>query len=134
MDFSAPVQRRLETETLIWMTTVRSDGTPQSSLVWFLWDGERLLIYSRQSSRIRNVADNPNVALNFNSNAQGGAVVTITGIAVVDESQPPVTENENYLEKYGSDITRIGHTPSSFADAYPIPMIVTLATVRAWGN
>lgn len=116
------------------MTTVRPDGTPQSSLVWFLWDGERFLIYSRRSSRVRNLAHNPRVALNFNSNGRGGAVVTFTGTAVVDDTRPPVAENRDYLEKYASAIARIGHTPASFTDAYPVPLVVTPATLRAWGN
>ncbi len=134
MEIGDRVRRRLETEPLIWMTTVRVDGTPQSSLVWFLWEGNQILVYSRRSSRVRNLTENPRVALNFNSNDSGGAVATFTGTAEIDETRSPVPENPDYLEKYAADITRIGHTPSSFAEAYPVPVVVTLETIRAWGN
>jgi PPOX class probable F420-dependent enzyme len=40
-------ERRLREEQLIWMTTVRSDGQPQSVPVWFFWDGEKFLVYSQ---------------------------------------------------------------------------------------
>ena len=42
--------RRLREERIAWLTTVRadgSDGQPQSVPVWFLWDGETFLVYSR---------------------------------------------------------------------------------------
>ena len=31
-------ERRLREEQIIWMTTVRSDGQPQSVPVWFFWE------------------------------------------------------------------------------------------------
>jgi PPOX class probable F420-dependent enzyme len=38
---------RLREEEISWMTTVRSDGQPQTVPVWFLWDDEGFLIYSQ---------------------------------------------------------------------------------------
>jgi len=35
---------RLREEQIAWMTTVRSDGQPQTVPVWFLWDDEGFLI------------------------------------------------------------------------------------------
>jgi hypothetical protein len=42
------VERRLREEQIVCMTTVRSNGQPQSVPVWFFWDGEKFLIYSRK--------------------------------------------------------------------------------------
>jgi Pyridoxamine 5'-phosphate oxidase len=39
----AHAERRLRTEPIVWLTTVRADGRPQSSPVWFLWDGDGYL-------------------------------------------------------------------------------------------
>ncbi len=39
----ARAESRLREEMIIWLTTVRSDGQPQSVPVWFLWDGEQVL-------------------------------------------------------------------------------------------
>lgn len=125
---------RLESESLIWMTTVRPDGTPQASLVWFLWRGDHLLVYSRDSARVRNVAANPRVALNFNNNRTGGAVATFTALATRNDRVPPVFAHADYLAKYADDIARIGHTPESFSEAYPVPIEVAPTSVRAWGN
>jgi Pyridoxamine 5'-phosphate oxidase len=35
-DFGARVARRLREEETMWLTTVRTDGTPQPTLIWFL--------------------------------------------------------------------------------------------------
>ena len=40
----ARAEGRLRDEGIIWLTTVRSDGQPQSVPVWFLWNGESFLI------------------------------------------------------------------------------------------
>jgi PPOX class probable F420-dependent enzyme len=60
---SDPAERRLRDEQEIWITTVRSDGQPQSSLVGFLWDGREVLVLSQpEAGKIRNLRDNPKVA------------------------------------------------------------------------
>ncbi|MEJ7631695.1 MAG: hypothetical protein WKF28_04260 [Rubrobacteraceae bacterium] len=40
------VGRRLREEKVAWLMTVRRDGQRQSVSVWFLWDGETMLVYS----------------------------------------------------------------------------------------
>ncbi len=44
---------------MIWLTTVRSDGQPQSVPVWFLWDGETFVVYSRPGQqKLKNIGSN----------------------------------------------------------------------------
>ncbi len=53
-------EERLHDEEIAWLTTVRPDGQPQSVPVWFLWDGEGFLVYSRPGARkLRNIEANP---------------------------------------------------------------------------
>jgi PPOX class probable F420-dependent enzyme len=52
--------RRLREEKIAWLTTVRSDGQPQSVPVWFLWDGESFLIYSQPDrQKLKNIGRKP---------------------------------------------------------------------------
>jgi PPOX class probable F420-dependent enzyme len=133
-DFGARVARRLREEEVVWLTTVRRDGTPQPVPVWFLWDGgESVLIYSRPSQqKERNIANNPHVSLNFNSNAGGGDVVVLTGTAAIVSDVPPARENAAYVQKYDAAITRIGMNRDSFADAYSQAIRVTLTALRGF--
>ena len=77
-------ERRLREEEIAWLTTVRSDGQPQSVPVWFFRDGEKFLVYSQPGrQKLRNIERNPRVDLNLNSNAQGGDVVHVEGTAEI---------------------------------------------------
>jgi PPOX class probable F420-dependent enzyme len=62
----AHADRRLRSEQVAWLTTVRADGQPQSTPVWFLWDGETFLLYSQPGAqKVRNVTANPKVSLHL---------------------------------------------------------------------
>src|SRR6187402_1560147 len=105
-EFGARVARRLREERVIWLTTVRPDLTPQPSLVWFLWEAGTMLIYSKPNTpKLRNIEQNPTVALNFDGNGRGGDVVVFTGTARIDRLAPSVDQVAAYAEKYVSTIT-----------------------------
>ena len=42
----AHIDHRLHNDEVIWLHTTRPDGRPHAVVVWFLWDGETVLIYS----------------------------------------------------------------------------------------
>ena len=118
---------------MAWLTTVRPDGQPQSVPVWFLWDGEAFLIYSQPDRRkLKNVARNPRVHLNLNSNDRGGDVARAEGTAVVDEGFPLANEVAGYLEKYRTAIARIGYAPEVFARAYSVALRVSPTRWQVW--
>lgn len=104
---------------VVWLTTVRPNGQPQASPVWFVVDDDEFLIYSLDdTARTANLAANPRVSLNLDSNA-GSDVVTIEGVARIVED-PGSLEHPAYQAKYADGISRIGHTPESFADRYSV--------------
>ena len=60
----ARVAARLRDELVAWLVTVKPDGTPVPTPVWFWWDGETVLVYSQPGKpKLRNIAANPRVAL-----------------------------------------------------------------------
>ncbi len=126
-------ESRLREEEIAWMTTVRSDGQPQTVPVWFLWDDEGFLIYSQPNRpKLRNIARNPRVGLNLNSNDQGGDVVRLEGRARIVEDAPPAGEIEPYVEKYSDSIVRIGFDAEGFAREYSIAVRVTPDRWQVW--
>ena len=126
-------EARLREEQIAWMTTVRSDGQPQTVPVWFLWDDEGFLIYSQPDrQKLRNIARNSRVGLNLNSNERGGDVVRVEGTAEVIEDAPPANEIESYVEKYRDSIARIGFDAEGFARAYSIAVRVTPERWQVW--
>lgn len=130
-DFGKRVERRLREETVIWLTTVRRDGTPQPSVVWFLWDGESVLMYSRPNQqKQRNIERNPKVSLNFDSDGTGGNVIIITGDAHVVADAPLATEVPEYVAKYAERVKGIGMDAASFAQAYSVAIRITPTDLR----
>lgn len=126
-------ERRLREEEIAWLTTVRSDGQPQSVPVWFFRDGEKFLVYSQPGrQKLRNIERNPQVDLNLNSNAQGGDVVRVEGTAKIVEDAPPATEVPEYVEKYRDAIARIGFDPDGFARAFSVAIQVTPTRWQVW--
>jgi len=130
-EYGARVARRLAGDLVIWLTTVRADMTPDPSLVWFWWDGATLLIYSQPNKqKLRNIARNPTVALNFDSDGQGGNVIVITGTARIDEQAPRVHQQPEYAAKYAAKIKGMRLTAESFGQSYSVAIRVTPTKLR----
>jgi PPOX class probable F420-dependent enzyme len=131
--YGGRVSRRLNNEEVIWLTTTSRDGTPQPNPVWFLWDGESILIYSQpEAHKVRNIRRNPRVSLHFDAGASGEDVVVFTGSAVLDESLPQAHLNPAYLEKYRQGIAGIEMTPESMGGQYSMPIRVVPDKVRGF--
>ena len=126
-------ESRLKEEEIAWMTTVRSDGQPQTVPVWFLWDDDGFLIYSQPNrQKLKNISRNPRVGLNLNSNEQGNDVVRLEGMATIADDAPPSSEVPSYVEKYHESIARIGYDVEGFARAYSVAVRVTPERWQVW--
>jgi len=138
IDISTPfgryAERLLRTERIAWLTTVSADGTPQPNAVWFTWDGDTALMYSiPNQAKLKNIARNPNVALNLDSKKHGDGIVILTGSAAVDSSAPPLNKNPVYLTKYRTEIARLKlGTPAKMASEYSVPVRITPKKLRGF--
>ena len=123
--------KRLDLESIGWMTTVNRAGTPQTSPVWFLFDGESILVYSLEGTpRTANITANPRVSFNLDGDGLGGDVVVIEGDAAIDETAPKCYDIPAYMDKYQKFIDNYGWTPEYFSERYPIPIRITPTRVR----
>jgi PPOX class probable F420-dependent enzyme len=101
-------------------------------LIWFLYEEDgTLLIYSQPNkTKLRNIASNAAVSINFNSDEHGTGMVILDGAAVIDESANPAANHEAYLAKYSAGIASIDMTPESFSAEFSVPIRVVLQKVR----
>jgi PPOX class probable F420-dependent enzyme len=131
--FGGRVAQHLRQDVVVWFTTVTSGGTPQPSPVWFLWDGDReVLVFSKESQRVTNIAGNPQVSLNFRGDRLGGDIVVLTGEARIDPDSPPAHEVPGYVAKYGEHIAHLNLAPEKFAAEYHVAVRVTLTKLRGF--
>lgn len=123
--------QRLANDRLIWFTTVSRDGTPQPSPIWFLWDGDSVLMYSQPNTpKLRNIEANPRVSLHFDGNGQGGDIVVLTGEARLADHESLTDNFARYSEKYGAMIQRIGMDAETFSKTYSVPVRISLTRLR----
>ena len=132
-DFGARVAQRLRDEEIIWLTTVGRDGTPQPNPVWFHWDGQTFMIFSRPNqAKLRHIAANPRVSLHLRTDQHGGHVVVFTGQARIADAAPPEARMTEYRAKYAAGIERLGMTPEQMLASYSTAILVTPEKVRGF--
>ncbi len=131
IEINETVVQRLHDEQIIWFTTIRADGTPTPTPVWFLWTNNAFLIFSQPTAlKVRNIQHSPKVALNFHTDQYGGSVVVFYGEAHIDPNPVPAAELAVYLEKYAEGIKLIGMTAESLQQAFSTAIRVTPTRVR----
>ena len=120
----------IEKSEFIWFTTVRADGMPQPTPVWFVRDGDTFLIYTTTGAqKARNIAATPKVALGL-ANGDAGDYFVVQGEAAIDQATPKPTQMSAYFQKYKDGITEIGMTPESFDETFTLPIRITPTLVR----
>ena len=124
------IQRRLEKDVVIWLTTVGVDSRPHAVPVWFWWDGSSFLVYSVPGQKVDDIRANPHVQLHLNTGSGGDFVVRFDGEAEVAEDAPPATRMSKYMAKYRERIRSYGWTPKYFADRYHVPIRITPSRLR----
>jgi PPOX class probable F420-dependent enzyme len=133
-DFGQRVTRRLQEERIVWLTTVRADGRPEPSPVWFHWDGESIVIYSQPDTvKIRNIAARPNVALSLNSDYYGGDVVIISGEARIIPDVLAFDAFPALVEKYRENLDIPNSlTTKQFTTDYSVAIQIALTRLRGF--
>jgi PPOX class probable F420-dependent enzyme len=118
-EFGKRVASRLQEEQMIWLTTTGSDGAPQPRPVWFLWDEETFLIFSRPGgAKMKHISNNHLVAMHLDGNGKGGDIVVLIGEATIDDTGLRADEVADYVEKYSAGMKRLGMTAAQFSETY----------------
>ncbi len=125
-EFGRRVARELESEMVVWLTTVSPGGTPLPVPVWFHWTGDEFVLVSKpDQAKLRNITANPRVALSFNSDFQAEGYTRFTGTARLDIPHT-AAELDAYAAKYADRIPAIGFPDAgAYFAAYSEPMRVT---------
>ncbi|MEU5695609.1 TIGR03667 family PPOX class F420-dependent oxidoreductase [Actinosynnema sp. NPDC020468] len=131
-EFGARVLRRLTEEKIAWITSVDRNGTPQPAPVWFLWEDDRLIVYTPPTAkRVERLKANPRTSVNL-ADEGGQNVVVLTGTLAVDETVPGVPDNPAYLAKYGKWIDDRFEGAVKFGATYSVAVVFTPEKVRGF--
>jgi PPOX class probable F420-dependent enzyme len=126
--------RILDRELIGFLTAVAPSGQPQTAPVWFVRDGDDIVVYNQPNTpRLASIAVNPKVALTLRGDPRGMGGVSIEASAARDDTMPSPSDFPGYLDKYAAEIELIGYTPEQFSVGYRTGVRLTVNRVRAFG-
>ena len=116
---AARIVRFLEREPVVWLSTVRPDGEPHLVPIWFWWDGEALLVFSKPyAQKVRNLRERPSVMLALGDAEDDFDVGMVEGHAELLDTPTREVGVTGHLAKYRARMTEIGLTADEFAATY----------------
>jgi PPOX class probable F420-dependent enzyme len=130
-DDAAWAREHLADDVVGWLTTVAADGTPQSSVISFLWEGDSLFFYSQPDTpKLRNIARSPLVSFHLQSDPYGDHLLIIEGTAAEDRTVPPSDQHPAYQAKYREPLEHWGMGEVETARDFSVPIRITPRRVR----
>ncbi|MDO8754706.1 MAG: hypothetical protein Q7J80_12485, partial [Anaerolineales bacterium] len=102
--------------------------------VWFVWHQDSFMIFSRPNNgKVAHISQNPQVSLNFNTDAAKGDidVITFIGEAKIIAKPSTIDERAAYQGKYHDGILGIKMTVEEYWAAYST--VIRITPTRLWG-
>lgn len=122
-EFGALALRRIEEETLAWLTTIDRRGAPKSVPVGFIRDGDSLLIYSQlHQAKLHNIERHPKTSLHLQADPTRGDILTFSGTARIDPEALAATADSRYIAKYRDLLVNAELTQETFSSFYSVPI------------
>jgi PPOX class probable F420-dependent enzyme len=113
------------------LATVRPDGSPQSNVMWFAWDGSRIrMTHTKSRQKYRNFARQPRVALSVADPADPYRFLEVRGVVEkIEDDDAEASFYKSLQHRYGMDypipdaaervvVTIRPHTAVAVVDGY----------------
>lgn len=125
----------LRQDPVVWLSSVQRDGRPHVVPVWFHWDGDRILAFSKPNARkVNNLRDQPNVMLAVGMPGPEFEVELIEATAELPEQDASTVMPEKFGAKYGELLRRAGLTAQRFAEVYSQPIVLRPTRFLGYGG
>ena len=130
---AARVRRFLEKEPVVWLSTVRPDGAPHIVPIWFWWDGEAVLVFSKpEAQKVRNMRAHPAVMLGVGDPEDDFDIGLLEGRAELLDRPTADVMPPTHLEKYAARMTEIGLSAEEYAETYSQVIRITPDHYLGW--
>lgn len=124
------VRERLREDPIAWLTTVDESSIAQPNPVWFLWDGESILVYNMaKARRLVDIGRRPEVTIHLDDYGRDGDAVILIGAAEIVPHEPPADQHPAFLEKYRH---RMDVSPDKWARTFPVALRIRPARFRGY--
>jgi PPOX class probable F420-dependent enzyme len=125
----------LRSDPVVWLSSVQTDGRPHLVPVWFLWDGQRILAFSKPHARkIDNLREHPRVMLAVGTPGPDFEVELIEATAELPDSPATEVMPSGFGSKYRELLRRAGLTVQRFAEVYSQPIVLRPTRFLGYGG
>ena len=129
------IEAALRDDPVVWLSSVQSDGRPHLVPVWFHWDGERIVAFSKPHARkVDNLRDQPSVMLAVGTPGPDFDVELIEATAELPAEPADELMPDGFGTKYGDLLRRAGLTVQRFAEVYSQPIVLRPTRFLAYGG
>ena len=132
-------EKRLRSEPIVWLSTVDEHGFPHIVPIWFVWDGEALLIFSKPHARkVQAIRRQARVALALGEPRDDFDVQLIEGHATVLATTTAQVLSaggligREHARKYAAELFALGIDPDEYATTYSAVVRVVPTRFLPW--
>lgn len=130
--------RRLRNEPVIWLSTVDAQGFPHIVPIWFVWDGEAFLVFSKPHARkVQAIRRQARVALALGEPRDDFDVQLIEGHATLlaasaAEVLSDTVIGREHARKYAAELFVLGLDRPEYAATYSAVVRVVPTRFLPW--
>jgi PPOX class probable F420-dependent enzyme len=128
-------ERALADDPVVWLSSVQRDGRPHVVPVWFHWDGERIVAFSKPNARkVDNLRDKPSVMIAVGTPGPDFEVELIEATAELPGTSAAECMPEGFGTKYRDLLRRAGLSLQRFAEVYSQPIVLHPVRFLGYGG
>jgi PPOX class probable F420-dependent enzyme len=129
------ISAALDREPIVWLSSIRADGSPHLVPSWFAWDGESILVFSKPNAvKVRNVRTDRRVMLALGAAGDNFDVELIEATAELVPDATGAIMSDTFATKYGALINGSELTMDRFATTYSQPIRIHPTRWLGWGG
>ncbi|MEA2651691.1 MAG: hypothetical protein QOI85_1412 [Chloroflexota bacterium] len=137
---ASPASRRgaeaaLRDDPVVWLSSVQADGRPHLVPVWFHWDGDQIVAFSKPRARkVENLRDEPRVMLAIGTPGPDFEVELIEATAELPDASAAEVMPAGFGAKYRELLRRANLTVHRFAEVYSQPIVLRPTRFLGYGG
>jgi PPOX class probable F420-dependent enzyme len=129
------LDRRIRSESVVWLTTVSADGRPHVVPVWFDWDGETFLVFTKpEAKKARNIRLNAAVMLALGDPRSDFDVLLIEADAESLAAPSSEIAPMAFFDRYAAWMAAIGLSRSEFLTTYSLALRIRPTRYLGWSG
>ena len=128
-------ERALRGCPVLWQSSVSAEGCPHIVPAWFVWDDERITLFSKPNARkLRNLRCEPRAMVAIGELGPGFDVELIEAQAEVPSSAAAELMPRAFVAKYRPRLGRLALSLERFTEVYSQPIVLRPTRFLGYGG